>query len=199
MKKILNLLVLGMFVLSLSGCGQTKVPENVADSCVAIEQSGEICAYVAGEFEIDWYDVEELKNMAEEEAVQYNNKAGSDLVKIKDVYLNDDKTVAVVSYVFKDASVYSDFLGEEFFYGTVEEALSKGYSITANLKEINKDDFITPQGIKDKGQKYILITDIKEDIYLPGAPAYVSEGVTSVKGTLVNTSDCTTDAVILMK
>ena len=75
-------------LLMFAGCGVAKIPDTVTEASLIIDREGSITSYIAGVFDRDYYDLNDLKKMAQEEVAAYNtaNQTGqSALVELKGV------------------------------------------------------------------------------------------------------------------
>lgn len=175
MGKIGKLAVIFCFcAVFLAGCGGGKVPDVVDNPAVAIGREGEITVWQIGDFDKSYYNLEELDGMAQQEAAEYNAEAGKEgAVSVEKVEALEGGRVAVV-YQFDGWESCSGFGEENLFFGTVEEAAEKGFDTETEMKSI-KDGSLLDADLKSAGE-YLLVTDMKADIYCSRRVTYISSG-----------------------
>ena len=60
-------------ILSLTGCGQAaKLPETVENTSLVVEKDGKVTSYLVNTFDKDFYNLDGLTQMVEEEAEEFN-------------------------------------------------------------------------------------------------------------------------------
>lgn len=176
-----------LLTVFLVGCGGAQLPEVIDSPTISVSEDGQITYWLTGEFDKDYYKVSELSRMAIEEAKTFNESrkekiTGSDGESIAPVTvtnveeLSNGKGTVVVTYQFGNWESFTDFNENELFYGTVGEAALKGYSAKVTLKSVKDNSDFTEEQIKQATDKYIIITDLKANIYCPGKINYISEG-----------------------
>jgi hypothetical protein len=174
MKKIGKFAVsICLCMVLLTGCGGAKVPDVVDKPAVSVGGEGGVTVWQTGEFGETYYNVAELAAMAEQEAADYNAEKGKEAaVTVEKVEALAGGSV-VVAYRFDGWESCSDYTGETFFFGTVQQAGMNGFDTgNAAMKSV-KDG--SQQAAWDADKK-VLITDMKADIYCPGRVESISEG-----------------------
>lgn len=179
-KRIWGVMLLAM--LCLSGCGEAKLPEVIDRPTVIVSNDGSVTAYLVEDFDKAYYDTEELKEMALQEAEEYNNSKVQSLedgipVIVKDVGLvaGNDKLV-FVAYDFNTFDVYQHFLGQKLFSGTVMEAQMKNYKFDVSLQNVKDGSELSGATLFEDKDKKIIVTDAKAVIYCPGKVTHLSKG-----------------------
>lgn len=140
-------------LLVLAGCGVAKIPDTVTEASLIIGSDGRVTSYIVGVLDRDYYDINGLKKMAQEEVAAYNTAkqtGETPLVVLKGVEelaepahegkagfpgegaenagkLMGDGQFVLVSSSYDSAATYQDYTGSLLFYGTVEEAEKAGY------------------------------------------------------------------------
>ncbi len=189
-------------VIFLAGCGDTKVPDSINVPTIAVGKKGEIRLWQVGEFDHEDYLVEELRAMAVEEAAQFNMARQEDhAVAVEKVEVPEGSGQAVVEYRFDRWESCTDFLEETVFYGTLNSAQLNGYDIKAvmNLQSV-KDGSLPEDGALEEWMgRFVVITDMKANVYCPGTAAYISCGAVQNEDGSVDTSHVEGDAYILLK
>lgn len=204
MKKLLSIMLIGVLAaFLLTSCGEDiKVPEDVLTTSISIDSEGVVTEYLVDTFDRDYYNIDELRAMATEEAGAFNseNKTGEENpINILDVKLNSVKDV-VVSTTYDNADTFTAYTGSMLFYGTVEEAMSAGIDLQAVIKDVDDGTVLGEDKLEDSKSRHIIITDAQAVIYAPYSPSYISDGAVydSEKKT-VDTADAGRVVIILSK
>ena len=191
-----------------TGCGETKKPETVNAQTIYISKEGEITLWLVMDFEGVDYKISELTSMAVREVTQFNEGRAQDaLVTVEKIEaLPDNSGKAAVTYQFGNWQSCTDFIGNDFFYGTnelfygmVSEALSMGYGSEAILKNVKDNTLFTGEQLKQASDQYLIVTDVKANIYCPGKVTYISDGASLNEDGSVNTFEVEGLAYILLK
>lgn len=188
----------------LAGCGQAKLPEAVEVDTIAVDKEGVVNSYLVRDFDKDYYEIEGLRTMAIEEAAEYNtaNAKGNDTpVVVENVDLiTGAGTRARVEYTYSSADAFSDFSGNELFYGTVEYAVASGAWQSTSLVSVKDKTEVTADYVTEKASgNHVIITDAKAMIYCPYAVTHISEGAVLNEDGSVDPSLVDGECVILMK
>lgn len=187
-------------IVLLAGCGEAKVPDVVTAPTVAVSKEGEVRVWQVGEFDKSYYNLAELGNMASQEAQDYNSAAGKEAVTVeKAESLEDGSGRVVVCYRFDNWESCSGFGEDTLFYGTVKEAAVNGFYTDAAMKSV-KDGSVLDAGLLGQSEgDYLLVTDMKADIYCPGKVTYISEGAVVNGDGSISSSEAEGLVYILMK
>lgn len=185
------LAVLVLLVPQLSGCGQRVVAKTLKESTLVISADGRLTAYLVGEFDKSYYDLTELAAMAEDEAVEFGGGIEDAApVKMESVEpAEDGSNRVVVTYSFDSADSYEEFIEDTLFYGTVEEALARGYGSGVSLQNVNDGFIMTGQDLSQIQGKHLVVfcpkqVEISKEqetekhfiIYCPDQVEYLSRG-----------------------
>lgn len=202
MKKIVWLAVhLCLCAVFLASCGAAKLPEVIQEPTVSITKEGTAAVWLVGDFDKNYYNLSELTSMAVEEAGQFSASRGSEdsAVVEKVELLQNDSSKVVVSYRFSDCDSCGDFLGNVLFYGTVREAIQKGFGTDVIMRSISDNTLFTEAQLKEAADKYVVITDIKANIYCPREVTHVSNGALVNEDGSINPSVVEGAVYILLK
>ena len=173
-KKTLSMALLAATALfTLSACGGGK-DETTS---VEIDKNGRVTNVIYEPFDQEYYDIQELSDMAASEISEYNVEYSNEKVSLEKAELVEDDSFAKLTMNYTSASDYSHFNQVSLFYGTVEEAMDKGYTISNAL--VNADgENIEGDYIEKHKEKHIVITSDKSNIKTPYNIEYMSKGVT---------------------
>lgn len=149
-----------------TGCGSGKdayVP--ITTNTLEVTETGHLITYIVEDFDKDYYDINELKSMVDEEIAKYNqtkanlvSEAGQVPITVDKVIMAEDGSKkAVVALNIANADVYTDYMGVEAFFGTVAQATEKGYVLDGMLKAVKNDEPFIGETVKKSQDKMILI------------------------------------------
>lgn len=194
-----------LMVLMMTGCGEAKVPTAIDKPMISIAKSGEVTEYLVGEFSgKDYYDVSELSSMAAEEAARYNtaNQTGTVTpVKMEKVEVLEDGSGRVcIVYQYDSAESYTGFNEASLFYGTVDEAVSQGYSVDISLMSVNSSgQTLTADQLRQTTDKKLIIAPWGVHIYCPGRVEYISDNAAMADDGSVDAAGAEGPVYILVK
>ncbi len=214
MKKCLGLAaVICLFLFCLMLFNGADAPETAS---VFVGRRGQISAWLVEDFAEDYYSIKELAEMAVGEAAEYNAKIpGKKAVTVEKVgRLPGDSGKIRVCYRFDGWESYTGFNGQSLFYGTVEEAVRKGFDVGTVLKEVSDGRLSADESLEGgyaRGMlwagdwlslpagSYVIVTDVKANIYCPREVTHISEGASVNEDGSVDTSGTEGTVCILMK
>ena len=76
-KKVISAMLSGVLMLSLAGCGKAaKLPETVVNTSLVVEKNGKVVSYLVNTFDKDFYSLDGLTQMVQEEAEEFNAAHG---------------------------------------------------------------------------------------------------------------------------
>ncbi len=133
-----------LFSALISGCSK-KTEYN--ETTISISKKGVITNEINESFNKNYYSQDELKSMIEKEIAAYDILTGEkDRVKLEGIRVENGR--AKVTMIYNSFSDYADFNKVDFFYGTVNDALSEGFTLDVTMKStvdgsnVNKDDIV---------------------------------------------------------
>ncbi|MCR5671891.1 MAG: hypothetical protein K6G10_12870 [Butyrivibrio sp.] len=180
----------------LFGCGK----EEAQVTCIEVASDGSIKNVIYEEFNEGYYDINELSDMASKEVSAFNSDYLSPKVSLEEVALVDEGSFARVAMTYKSSSDYSHFNQVTLFYGTLQEAVDKGYGISDKMADKTGDplgsDFLDSH--KDR---HIVITTDRSNIRTPYNIEYMTGGVTLLnkKEAVLQDADSETVQLLLSK
>lgn len=170
--KMIASLVIAVPLLILSGCGSAAGEV----STIRIDAQGEVNSVVFDEFGESYYSIDELKEMAVSEIDTFNADYISPRVFFDDAELAGEGSMVKLSMHYRTAKDYADFNDTTLFYGTVEEAMTKGYSISDRLLGRNGSS-IDEGFVSDHTDRHVIITNERSNIIAPFNIDYMTDGV----------------------
>ena len=144
-----------------------------------MDKEGKVESVLYDAFDKDYYSLDELKNMAEEEISDYNSEYENPRITLSDAQVLEEEGVVKLTMQFESAQDYSYYNQVDMFYGTVADARSAGYELNLNLVD-DKGDKIDPSIIDQNPDRHIIITSDKTNIKTPYNIEYMSKGVNSL-------------------
>lgn len=156
MKKV-SILVVTFLMVCLCACAEQK-PEEIGATTVYIRDDGSIVATYVEDFSQSYYDMAELQTITEENILAYNTAAGED--KIVMTFFEVEGNVAKMQMEFAGAEVYTDYIGETVFHGTIAEALEEGYELKISLSNpLDANDVIGEYELLSMQDSNIIIVE----------------------------------------
>lgn len=191
--KILLLVpVAALMGIILTACGASS-PEV---TLLEINKDGEIKNVIYEEFGED-YDLGELTDMASREISSYNSDFISPKLSMEEPEIIDNGAFVKLTMDYKSASDYSHFNNISLFYGTVQEAVGKGYAVPDDL--IGRDgEKMEKDFLEGNQERHIIITTDRSNIKTPYDIEYVSEGVMIINKREAMLEDAKGDTALLL-
>lgn len=166
---ICTLLIL---LLGLCGCGKTAEPEvdEFADGLI-INDDGSVDGLITGFFDKDYYSLEDLTSMVNEELENYDGAELSDT-------LYDEASGGVsVKIHFDNMEAYNNYMDVDNFFGTFDEALLSDLISNTELISTKNDSLVTLDSdfTKKYGDYHVLITKDNMNIYTYSKVVFMDE------------------------
>ena len=121
-KKVISAMLSGVLMLSLAGCGKAaKLPETVVNTSLVVEKNGKVVSYLVNTFDKDFYSLDGLTQMVQEEAEEFNAALGDAAEPPMAV-----KTVQMLEE--GDTVLFTDCAGAQYQYQV------------SQIEEVNGDD-----------------------------------------------------------
>ena len=195
-KRVLAAVCICFLLMMLAGCGGAGVPDTVETTTICIDKKGGVTYYLAGAFDREYYQLEELTSMAEKEAAEFCESAGASAVKVEKVELvpeGGDKFV--ITYRFDGCEAFEGFNNSGLFYGTVGEAKDAGYAVGVVLTNEKGEEL----PLNADMDRRVIITDAKALVYCPSKATGVSVGAALKEDGSVDTTAAEGTVIILLK
>ena len=195
-KRVLAAACICFLLMILAGCGGAGVPDTVETTTICIDKKGGVTYYLAGAFDREYYQLGELTSMAEKEAAEFCESAGSSAVTVEKVELvPEGGGKVVITYRFDGCEAFEGFNNIGLFYGTAGEAKDAGYAVNVVLTN-EKGEEIPLNADMDRR---VIITDAKAFVYCPSKAAGVSVGAALREDGSVDTTAAEGTVIILLK
>lgn len=182
MKKGRILAFLVILIFCMTGCGNEN--PAIEKNTLSIFRKGTASYTIISEFAEPYYDVEELKKMAQEEIDTYGAGVEISNAEVKDGILN-------FQYAFASLAHYSGFMKTSCYQGTVASALSNGYKSDTRLVSAKNGSTIT---MNDKSirERHLFVWNEMINVRCDGNVLYYSENLTLTGKTDVQPKDGST-------
>ena len=187
MKNLRDIGKTGVILVAFSmlvGCGVSDASKPESSS-IEIKKDGSVISTAIESFEQSYYDLNELKQMAEEEISAYNLSSGEESISLES--LKEDDEVVTMKMSYKDSGDYAHFNSETLIYETVEEASGNGQTIPSDLVDTDGEN-VTSDDFAGLSSEHVLITSNKTIVTFPYKVKYVSKGVTILGSKTVDLS-----------
>ncbi len=169
-----------LFLMILTvGCGKITLPEQIMTSTIAVSATGQVDYWLVERFEKDYYDVEELRQMVQNETDAFNAEhagEGGNAMTFAGLERMPSGESVRLHLIFRDASCYKAYTGNELFYGTIAQAKAAGYQVGENLITVRNGAAADAAKVSGMDRRHVLIVQEKVQIYGPRMPIYVSSG-----------------------
>ena len=179
MKKGRILAFLVLLIFCMTGCGNDD--PAIEKDTLSVFRKGTASYTIISEFAESYYDVEELKNMAQEEINTYGVGVEISNAEVKDGLLN-------FQYTFTSLAHYAGFMKTSCYQGTVSSALSNGYKSDTRLVSAKNTSTIA---MNDKSiqDRHLFVWNETINVRCDGDVLYYSENLTLINKTDVQPKD----------
>lgn len=176
MKRFVTALSALTLLSFLMGCGS----EEGQLTTVALDKNGKITNTIYEDFGEEYYDVAELTQMTENEISSFNAERLTEKITLDSVDKISDGNAVKMVLKFATPTDYAEFNNTVLYYGTVQDALDRGYSIASDLIDENGLK-INADAVEENKDNHIIITKDRSVFFTPYNIVYSSNGV-SLKG-----------------
>lgn len=170
-KGSLLLAFITLSALTFTGCEAQEEEQPITGNAVVITEEGKLISYMVDAFDKDYYDAEELAAMAMQEASAFSAEhdlAEGDEMVIQGAEVWPDSGQVALIMEFANAESYAAYYDVDAFYGTVNEAMGAGWSLSGKLIDTKKETALSDEKLDKYGEKMIFILGHEVDIRMPG-------------------------------
>ena len=162
-----------MILVLLTACGEKTL--QVSTNTLYIKKDGKLEEAAFELFDKEYYNAEELKSFAGEEAYNYNYKNVREAVTVDRVEMSDNVAGAYLTY--ETVEDYIAFNEVDMYLGTVKGAMNENYGFDVKFVSYDKlEEADVMEVTKDSGNK-VLIFDSSIDVRIDGTICFVSDNV----------------------
>ncbi len=182
-----------------AGCGKGVDVSKLDKSSILVNKDGTVESTVIEDFAESYYDVNELKSMAENEVNAFVVSNGEGAAELKSLESDNGKVKMVID--FADARDYAVFNSETFSYLTVSEAILTG-QINVNALVDSDGNPIDSEKAAALSDEHVVITDSKSLVAVPYKVQYMTSGVSLMDKQLADlsgTADGSVSCIVLNK
>ena len=176
MKINTGILIALIMAACLLGCGA----DETKTTTVSLDKKGKIINTIYEDFGEEYYDISELTRMAEDEIALFNSERLSEKITLGSVDKISDGTMVKMVLNFETTDDYEDFNNTTLYYGTVQDAMDRGYEISSELIDENGLK-VSLEAVENNKNNHIIITKDKSVFITPYNIVYTTNGV-SLKG-----------------
>jgi hypothetical protein len=169
-KVLILLLIMSLF----TGCGNKE--EEFAETAVIINAKGIVTNEIVEPFDKSYYDENELRDIIDKELTGYCRSIDDENACRLDS-LSVREGVATAKIEFSDYNAYAGFNEVDFFYGTINEAVEKGYSTDVTMKSADDDSTISRYEFEALGENRLVVVSEPVLVKLPGKIAYTTANI----------------------
>lgn len=141
-----------LLLFFLTGCGEVSLQSGTN---LELEKGGGVMVTYIEEFPSDYYDLEELIQMNEEEVAAYNTKVGRDAVEIISTETNGDQITLSMHYGNVDD--YGSMNGGAMFHGTVAQGQIAGYDLNGVFVDVKTGELVATMEWEDLSDHHLIV------------------------------------------
>ena len=164
-----------LLTIGLVGCGSTF---ETKESAVFVKENGTVVEASVEEFSADYYNKDDLKKFVEESIERYTKENGKGSVKLSELTVEDKLATLYLEY--ESGKDFAKFSGEDFFCGTMTEAMAEGYSFGETYYKVKDSKIGKQTTISDMDEEELQVVIMKQrmGVKIEGSICYVSDNVT---------------------
>lgn len=149
--------------------GDDSVEPNTPgiSNVVSVAKDGVLTNHLSDTRIEDYNDIESYEKYIEELVNEFN-ASGGERIEIKSVKADKNKISTVLK--FDDCEAFSEMNGYPFFFGTLSEAIDKGYDMSILVTGTDKsEEALMASAIANPEKRYVVISNV-----IPGENLHVS-------------------------
>ena len=146
------LLSICLLLFFLTGCGEVSLQNGTN---LELEKDGGVMVTYIEEFPSDYYDLDELIRMNEEEVEAYNAKAGREAVEIISTESNGD--IVTLTMHYRNVDDYGSMNGGAMFHGTVAQGQSAGYNLSGTFTDVKTGESVTAMDWENLTEHHLIV------------------------------------------
>lgn len=173
--KLVAMIMVAMLGLMLCACGKEDDTTRIE-----ISKEGAVKSVISENFTEPNYDINELSELATSDIADYNSEYLSTKISLDSLKYNEKTGMIKMIMSYNSAYDYAAFNHETLFYGTVTEAVEKGYQLSGDMVGTG-DDKLPDDWKEEYKDKHIVICEEKIKVKTPYKIEYTTQGV-NVKG-----------------
>lgn len=168
------LLAFIILAVSLAACGKSE--DAYDETTVIIDKKGGITHRIVESFDKDYYSEDELNQDINDELSAYCSGRDEKAAKLNSLEIKDG--IATAEIKFAGYADYASFNDVDFFYGTIGEAMEKGYPTDVTLKGRGEDtETIEKYEFESLKDSMLIVVSEPVAIKMPGKIAYTTANI----------------------
>lgn len=141
-----------LLLFFLTGCGEVSLQNGTN---LELQKDGGVMVTYIEEFPSDYYDLDELIRMNEEEVAAYNTKAGREAVEIISTKSDGDKVTLSMHY--RNVDDYGSMNGGAMFHGTVSQGQNAGYNLNGTFTDVKTGESVTAMDWENLAEHHLIV------------------------------------------
>jgi len=168
MKKYKAYTLIIFMLMFLTGCSLKSFDADT--NTVYVKKDGSVMEAIIEDFSESYYDEKELESVINESIDEYNGD--TEKIKVEKFSVKDSTAKLITSY--KTAEDFANFNEEDFFAGTISEAIKAGYDFDQEFTNLEEKIDISSETIQSLTQYKVVIFEQKAEIKTDSKIAYIS-------------------------
>lgn len=174
MKKsiIFSLAILSSIIILLfTGCGKDA---DISGSLITINKDGSIEARIVESFDKDYYNVDELVAMTNQELAAYNGSITLESYELSGTDMS-------MTFSFSNVDAFNSYMPEKLFVGNIQNAYAAGYSINRSLNNVATEGaVIGKENLQNMASSKVIVIQGSSTVRCPSDVSYYEVGTTLV-------------------
>ena len=141
-----------LLLFFLTGCGEVSLQNGTN---LEIEKDGGVMVTYIEEFPSDYYDLDGLIQMNEEEVADYNAKVGREAVEIISTE-SDGETVTLTMH-YNSLDDYGSMNGGAMYFGTVSLGQLEGYNLNGTYTDVKTGELVTSMDWEHLAEHHLIV------------------------------------------
>lgn len=172
MKKVSQLIMMLLVVMSMSGCAMNSAMEE--GNSISIAKNGTIVGTLTNVLDQSYYDPEELKSMIISEITEVNKEYGETAVELSDFQCDSERNVKV-KIKYENSQAYEAFNGGTFFSGASVVA-HEVYGLDGNFLSVSDGKLTTEEAMVAEDSNIVVLSE-NVNVSVPGKIVAITDNV----------------------
>lgn len=169
-KKILLFTSLILGCALLLGCNSRT---DIEGTYIKVSKDDTVTYFIRESFDKEYYSVDELKQMIEEDAITFNSENKAEFIEVKKVQVVDRVTDVEILYHTTEAFALNNQI--TFFAGDPTEGGNLGLNLSRVFVNVDdQNDTMNRADLYAMEKVKILVTNVTEPVVLPGKVLYIA-------------------------
>lgn len=156
-----------LLLFFLTGCGEVSLQNGIN---LELEKNGGVMVTYIEEFPSDYYDLDELIQMNEEEVAAYNSKVGREAVEI--ISTEADGDMVTLSMHYRNVDDYGSMNGGAMFHGTVVQGQTVGYNLDGSYIDVKTGEPVAAMDWENLAEHHLVVAKGPDSDYTAAIHTY---------------------------